>query len=598
MSFIPNSNRQVSKNEQTDPNAYPGWPPLDTLYDYTRILNPGVPIGKIPDVPSLPVAIVGAGPAGLVSAYELLRMGIKPVIFEASDRLGGRNYTLPFPGSTSTAIAEMGAMRVPPSAKVFQYYAKLMNLKQGVFPDPGKVPTTLYYENQAFQWNFGSCNYPTANAPTPPGQFEKIENDWSNFIGMFVSALDNAWSKGVVEVQKLWQSYIDQYAQLSFYQALVQGIPGWGPSEFAAFGALGIGSGGFGPLYEINFLELLRIVLNQWETGQQLILGIPDQNVYGIGALTYALYNAQINGQSLQALDAVKFNCRVTGISYSESGPIINYTNPDGQLNTQPCSSVIVATTSHAMQVMGLTSPTLGLTASPSIISESAQAGLRDLHLMNSSKLFIRVPDKFWLHDSSVSWNIQTDEMVRGVYTLDYPWTTDGVVLISYTWGDDSDKLLAIPPAQRFSMFWNIINNIDPRFASYINPSNIAVEDVLCIDWQAATNYYGGFKLNYPGQEPEMHAAYYQFQSVLNEDRGVYLAGDSVSWSGGWTEGALETGLNAVCAVVAHLGGEFYNGSPLDQKQNLYHYGDNNDTPNVKSHEYAKQKYFRKKSPA
>ena len=35
------------------------------------------------------VAIVGAGMAGLVAAYELMKLGLKPVVYEAS-RMGGR----------------------------------------------------------------------------------------------------------------------------------------------------------------------------------------------------------------------------------------------------------------------------------------------------------------------------------------------------------------------------------------------------------------------------------------------------------------------------------------------------------------------------
>lgn len=35
------------------------------------------------------VAIVGAGIAGLVAAYELMKLGLKPVVYEAS-KMGGR----------------------------------------------------------------------------------------------------------------------------------------------------------------------------------------------------------------------------------------------------------------------------------------------------------------------------------------------------------------------------------------------------------------------------------------------------------------------------------------------------------------------------
>ena len=50
----------------------------------------------------------------------------------------------------------------------------------------------------------------------------------------------------------------------------------------------------------------------------------------------------------------------------------------------------------------------------------------------------------------------------------------------------------------------------------------------------------------------------------------MYLAGDSVSWSGGWLEGAMQTGLNAACAVAHRFGAKVVEGSPLTQDPQLY----------------------------
>src|SRR3546814_4152335 len=51
----------------------------DTLFPYTtRFRSHGVEI-----------AIVGAGISGLIAAFELMKLGVKPVVYEAS-QLGGR----------------------------------------------------------------------------------------------------------------------------------------------------------------------------------------------------------------------------------------------------------------------------------------------------------------------------------------------------------------------------------------------------------------------------------------------------------------------------------------------------------------------------
>lgn len=48
---------------------------------------------NIPKVPKEPVAIIGAGAAGLTAAFRLTQAGAKVVIFEGSDRIGGRIFT-------------------------------------------------------------------------------------------------------------------------------------------------------------------------------------------------------------------------------------------------------------------------------------------------------------------------------------------------------------------------------------------------------------------------------------------------------------------------------------------------------------------------
>ena len=55
------------------------------------------------------VAIVGAGISGLVAAYELMRLGVKPVVYEAS-QMGGRLRSQAFEGAEGV-VAELGGMR-------------------------------------------------------------------------------------------------------------------------------------------------------------------------------------------------------------------------------------------------------------------------------------------------------------------------------------------------------------------------------------------------------------------------------------------------------------------------------------------------------
>ena len=96
-----------------------------------------------------------------------------------------------------------------------------------------------------------------------------------------------------------------EYAGTSFYQALVEGIPQWRPEDRNAFGALGIGSGGFGPLYDVGFLEMLRLIVNQLEVDQ---LGLEG----GISGLTRGFLTTQVTQPdgTQTSLRATRVRCR------------------------------------------------------------------------------------------------------------------------------------------------------------------------------------------------------------------------------------------------------------------------------------------------
>lgn len=553
---------------------------IDSLYQYSQLIGEDASKTIAPPLPAKSdktVVIVGAGAAGLCAAYELLRIGIRPVVLEASDRMGGRAWSKPWPSAAKpgkmTPYAEMGAMRVPPVHVCFTAYAKAFGLStvaQG-FPDPGSVPTVLYYENTAYEWS---------DPANPPGPFKQISIDFNAFMQPIVEAVDQAYSRAATTgdksgVAELWSRFISRWWDTSFFDAVAEGIPQWTAEDLNAFGALGVGSGGFGPLYNVGFLEMIRIIATGWETNQQLWCN-PSLSL-GMQGLTHGFCTTPVKsgpyaGEALQSLACVSVGAAVSQAVYNPATgkTTITYSQTGKQADIV-ADAVVIATTTRSMEVMGLTLPP---SPSQAVVVEGPRTAIRNLHLISSSKMFVCTETKFWKDpDKKIPYNIQTDELPRGIYTLDYPDTDYGVVLISYTWGDDAVKLSALTTDQRFSLFKAIIGKISPAFAEELVPA--AGTEIYNVDWDQQPNYYGAFKLPFPGQDTWCQKAYFDFQKVLNAelDTGVYLAGDSISWSGGWTEGALHTGLNAACSVALRCGAAVdKSNSPLSQDPNLFNY--------------------------
>ncbi|MDX8054406.1 NAD(P)/FAD-dependent oxidoreductase [Lentzea sp. BCCO 10_0798] len=85
------------------------------------------------------VTVIGAGVAGLVTAYELERLGHQVEIVEAGDRIGGRVHTHRFTGEgegegEAGPFAELGAMRIPSAHRLTLHYIAELGLQDQVLP--------------------------------------------------------------------------------------------------------------------------------------------------------------------------------------------------------------------------------------------------------------------------------------------------------------------------------------------------------------------------------------------------------------------------------------------------------------------------------
>lgn len=538
---------------------------VDILYDHAGFLRKNN--GKLGpgDLGRKRVCVIGAGPAGLMTAHLLHKHNADVTLFEASGRVGGRvNSVRPKPGDA--AIFELGAMRVPPSEQLFGYLwqdvFKLPN--PTTFPDPGKVDTRIVFQNHVYDWPAGG---------QAPSIFDNVSKGWGNFANGFGDLIaDLCDPSRFKEAQPKWQKLIYDaqglgpergYSTISFYQGLIQaftehhqkyGCQRWSSQDFALFGALGLGSGGFGPLYSVNFAEIVRLVVNGLETNQQFYSAGLDSLVQSLGA-------------SLPD-GTIRLGHKVVGIFEQPGRGVLVQTSKESGF----FDHVVVATTTRAMQVDMLLTEPQGPTSSSAIPDEQATA-VQELHLMNSSKLFVLTKSKFW-QKGKFPQNIQTDGLVRGLYCLDYPNSDHGVVLVSYTWGDDSTKYIALKePEVRLE---HLLRSLAPyrELQPFVETlrSEVLPEYTRLIDWQDQPSYYGAFKLNLPGQDSMNQQLYYQF---LNAQRGIVLAGDSVGWCGGWIEGALQTGVNAAASVVQQVCGKngLAPGNPMTQNPKQYGYG-------------------------
>ncbi len=113
--------------------------------------------------------------------------------------------------------------------------------------------------------------------------------------------------------------------------------------------------------------------------------------------------------------------------------------------------------------------------------------------------------------------------------------------------------MLPHPVEKRVQLALDALKKIYPK-------SDIAghiIGDPITVSWEADPHFLGAFKGALPGHyryNQRMYAHFMQ-DDMPAEQRGIFIAGDDVSWTPAWVEGAVQTSLNAVWGIMNHFGG-------------------------------------------
>jgi lysine 2-monooxygenase len=121
-------------------------------------------------------------------------------------------------------------------------------------------------------------------------------------------------------------------------------------------------------------------------------------------------------------------------------------------------------------------------------------------------------------------------------------------------------KMLPHPTARRVQLALSALKKIYPD----VDIASHVIGDPISVSWEADPYFLGAFKGALPGHYRYNHRMYGHFmQDALPEpERGLFIAGDDVSFTPAWVEGAVQTALNAVAGMVRHLGGASHPDNP------------------------------------
>jgi monoamine oxidase len=443
------------------------------------------------------IVLVGAGMAGLVAAYELLRAGHDPVLLEARPRVGGRIYTLREPFAHGLH-AEAGAMRIPASHDLTLAYVKAFKL--------ATLPFTM--GNPEAYYHIGGVRRRIRETDPEQLGFELAPHErgrtyaelWSAAIRPLVERLD-------AEGARAWNWLVERYDDFSTREFL--GHCGWSEGAIEMFGLFANQEA----LLNSSFLELFREEAGRFYEDMVQIAG-------GMDLLPRAFVPA-LGGR-------IRFGARVTALEQDEDGVAVHYRTAARRHSERGDYAIVTLPFAVLRHIE----------ATPHF-SRAKQRAIRQLHYDASAKILMQCRRRFWeLDDGIHGGGSVTDLPIRNVY---YPEqgreTGRGVLLGSYTWSEDAQRWGSLAPADRIVEAVEQLAHIHPQIVS---------EFECGASWMWHDDEFAGgaFALFEPGQQRLLHEA------IVEPEGRFHFAGEHASLAHAWIQGAVESGLVAARDVA------------------------------------------------
>ncbi|GAA1344762.1 flavin monoamine oxidase family protein [Saccharothrix algeriensis] len=543
---------------------------VDFPFDYAEYVGGGRRVGRLPDhALGAPVAVIGAGGSGLTAAYELLRIGCRPIVYEAEAdpdgpggrRLGGRMYSRRLSPADS-AVVELGCMRFPDTAHLLRQYTDAFDLRWTPFRDEyaAEVTPRTVLDVDGVGYVAGGITdlYPQHE------RFGRAHRRWTaavRRIGVFelqhaVRGRDRARAK------RLWADLVHRFEEWSFYRFLRDpGGVGLSRADAHLLGTAGIATTVWDSLYDLSFLETLRMLLATEGASMHLL----DE---GISALAEAFWVHRTTGPDGRSTSLAEVNrgaprpavvALEVGADYAQ-GVVVHCA--DGTSQWYPAA--VFTPQLHVLETAVEVRPQRS--GRPAPFGPRLTRAIRRLSYWQSAKTVLVTRTPFW-EGTGMDGVTLTDRLPRAAYTLDYgpppePGGRRGVLVLSFTWSKDSLKLGSSTVDERVAALVRELGEVHPELADELR-RQAAAGEACTISWENERNFRGYCRYSRPGEYTYQWDLFAHFLKDFTGSPAVpgeppnalFLAGDDIAWSPGWLDHAMSSGLNAAWGVMRCLGG-------------------------------------------
>jgi monoamine oxidase len=468
-------------------------------------------------VQNVKLLILGAGPGGLVSAYELGKLGYEIQILEARDRPGGHIWTV----RRGTELTEYGGER------------QVCEFDEGLYYNPG--PWRIPYHHEA---NLHYCkelqvavepfiNYQEANYYYVEGDFGPLSGRpiraraFKTDMAGYTSELLAKFARNQALDTGLSQEHIEQLVDYLVYEGLLEAdtLRYTGSSHRGFINAPGAGMTPGVPESPLPFADLLPYAAELLRAQGHYLASVAAysqqmtmfQPVGGMDRIPYALAEAI-------GADKFTYQAEVQEIRQDENGVRVVYRDlASGEMRE--------ATGDYCLCNLPLSI----LTKIPADFEPAMAEAVRNIPYEPAGKMGLQFSRRFWEEEDRIFGGV-TRTNVPTIGSIAYPsygfLGQKGVIQGYYNFAHHAIQVSNMSLQARIDHALEFGSKIHPQYRD-------AFETGFSVAWHRVPYSLGGW----PTYTESTRQQYYP--RLLEPDGRIYLVGEHLSYLTGWIEGAI-----------------------------------------------------------
>jgi monoamine oxidase len=436
------------------------------------------------------VLIIGAGLAGLVTAYELMKKGFDVTVLEAKDICGGRVLTLRDHFSEGL-YAELGATFIPDVHELTLKYARQFNLE--LVPAPSTLPSVYHIRGKRIV-NTDKAEWPLSLKPDeiglgPDGLWMKYANPLVNKLG---------------DPSKSWNvSDHKEFDNISLEDLLIK--------QGASRDAVTLMSLGYEEQNGGALQALRNAALHKNQKTEYCIKGGNDQ-------LPKAF--------AKELGERIRYNSPVNKIEHLENKFRVSYLN-NGGTETIEADKIVSAIPFSVLRTIEIIAA----------LSPGKRHAINNMRYLPVSRIFLQSKKRYWV-EQGLSGVAATDLPVMKLRHATLIQDGSSGILNTYTEGREALRVQSMNEEERIRFTTDQINQIYPGMKENFEMgySKCWSED----EWiRGAYGIYGLGEMN--SITPH----------ISNPESDIHFAGEHTSVWSGWMQGALESGERVVNEIIS-----------------------------------------------